>query len=132
MCFSSHLNFSLMRNRGIGAGSLTRCSPWQAALAAAQGSSPASLAAGVQSVGTWEQMTSWSWLWRRGGSPLATRQEGAGRSRLGARKNPLPAFQLLRILSQVWEQEGRFKRFALRSGAWERIAHKTKSLTSAT
>lgn len=44
MCFSSHLNLSLMRNRGIGAGSLTRCSPWQAALAAAQGSSPASLA----------------------------------------------------------------------------------------
>lgn len=43
---------------------------------------------------------------------------------------PLPSFRRLCILSQVWRREGRFIRFALRSGDWERTEHETKPQTS--
>lgn len=48
--------------------------------------------------GTQEQMTFWSWLWQRRGSPLASQQERAGRSGLGGPEDvtwySLPSFQM--------------------------------------
>lgn len=55
---------------------------------------------------------------------------GRGRETWAGVLVPLSSFQSVCILSQVWRRERRFIRFAVRSGAWERIEHETKPQTS--
>lgn len=115
---------------GIGAGSPSRCSLWQASLAAVRGSSPAGSAGPSSHSHRGQGANDVLELLVAQKRVSSGQAAGRGRETWAGVLVPLSSFQSVCILSQVWRRERRFIRFAVRSGDWERIEHETKPQTS--